>query len=179
MKICNVCGTGNEGKFCKKCGASLDDAPEQNAQPAQPAQSEQSEATTPKETSSEKVEAAEKKEKPKLGISSILSVAGLVCLLLNVCATTLFSIIINVLYRVDTVSIGAINIVNIITNALGYLLLIAGSGVSIAGVVMTFTNKKLGAEAKLHCKVFSISIAALCVIWLFVTIISSIVIGII
>ena len=77
-----------------------------------------------------------------------------------------------------SLSLNVYNIIPLFRNIISYLLLITGSGLSIAGVAITFTNKKLGAETKMYCKVFTVIIAALCICSLLFAAINSIVIAV-
>lgn len=109
------------------------------------------------------VSAATAQEKPKLGIGAVLSSGALVCLILEIAVSALLNVY---------------NIIPLFRNIISYLLLITGSGLSIAGVAITFTNKKLGAETKMYCKVFTVIIAALCICSLLFAAINSIVIAV-
>lgn len=155
MKKCKVCGAESEGNFCKKCGASLDGA-----------------AVMP--TATEQV-------KPKLGIGAVLSSGALVCLILEIAVSVLLNVILNVLRRAiaDGLSLplNVFKIIPLFSNVISYLLLIIGAGLSIAGVAITFTNKKLGVETKMYCKVFTVIIAALCICSLLFMAMNSIVIA--
>ena len=155
MKKCKAYGAESEGNFCKKCGASLDGAA---------------------------VSAATAQEKPKLGIGAVLSSGALVCLILEIAVSALLNVILNVLRRAIadglSLSLNVYNIIPLFRNIVSYLLLITGSGLSIAGVAITFTNKKLGAETKMYCKVFTVIIAALCICSLLFAAINSIVIAV-
>ena len=155
MKKCKACGAESEGNFCKKCGASLDGAA---------------------------VSAATAQEKPKLCIGAVLSSGALVCLILEIAVSALLNVILNVLRRAIadglSLSLNVYNIIPLFRNIISYLLLITGSGLSIAGVAITFTNKKLGAETKMYCKVFTVIIAALCICSLLFAAINSIVIAV-
>ena len=120
------------------------------------------------------VSAATAQEKPKLG--------ALVCLILEIAVSALLNVILNVLRRAIadglSLSLNVYNIIPLFRNIISYLLLITGSGLSIAGVAITFTNKKLGAETKMYCKVFTVIIAALCICSLLFAAINSIVIAV-
>lgn len=156
MKKCKACGAESEGNFCKKCGASLDGA-----------------AVMPTATA---------QEKPKLGIGAVLSSGALVCLILHVIVTTLLNVLSNVLMRAIndglSLSVNMYGLISLFSNIIGFLLLIIASGLSIAGVAITFTDKKLCAETKKYCKVFTVIIAALCICSLFFKAIASIVIAV-